>query len=373
MTPIRAKRTTLPMLTEMRGVAALLIYHMHLSSFVPALRVLDRAYLGVDFFFILSGFVLTHVYRDWFYPVFRPQSFRNFFWARFGRIYPLQFCTATLYALLFGLILGKWELASYLREVILLNFLPRWPALSMVSWSIGAECVAYLFAPLLIHSITSKKPWRIGVAFLLSALALYWAIILGSHSFNTHSIKRCLPEFIFGICCYEACQYWQISTRTATWLALGSVLSMFVSLFVVPVGIWGSFGCVLSFCVLIPAAVHLHGPFVRLFKFLFGHLGDISYSVYLIHPLVLLAVTPLLVSAGTGLGASPFAGTMIVYWGSTLLVILLASLSYWYLELPARSFVKRTVNQSVAKPVSGAEGGAEIPFMPAMKDSPRER
>jgi peptidoglycan/LPS O-acetylase OafA/YrhL len=169
MNASKPKPAALPMLTAMRGVAALLVFHMHFAACIPALTVLSRAYLSVDFFFVLSGFVLTHVYRDWFSPRFQQQSVRNFFLARFARIYPLQFFASTLYALLLGILLKKWQLTGYLQDIFLINFMPRWHSLNMVSWSIGAECVAYLFAPFLIYWITSARPWRIVAAFLLSA------------------------------------------------------------------------------------------------------------------------------------------------------------------------------------------------------------
>src|SRR5689334_24846095 len=67
-------RRVLPSLTAMRGVAALLVAFFHLrygimgvplfDYYVFKLRFGGRGYLWVDFFFILSGFVLAYRYRD---------------------------------------------------------------------------------------------------------------------------------------------------------------------------------------------------------------------------------------------------------------------------------------------------------------------
>jgi peptidoglycan/LPS O-acetylase OafA/YrhL len=360
------KPRMLPLLTEMRGVAAILVYHFHLAAYIPALLILKRAYLCVDFFFILSGFVLTHVYREWFYPHFRSRALGNFFWARFGRIYPLQFFSASLIMVLSVLIHGELPLKKFLRELFLMNFIPSWPGLNMVSWSISSECVAYLFAPFLILWTVSRKSRTIGIAFFFVSLGLYWICNRGA-SFNNPSVVRCLPEFTLGIFCYEICNRWQMTSRLAAWLSIGAVFSIVASIACLPVVKWGDFGCVLSFCVLIPAAINIRGSYVRLFSLCFGYLGEISYSLYLLHPLVLFGITSFAIVAVRRLGLSQLSSMLIVYLVTTLPLILLASLSYRYVELPARSFFKRGLRQSKSHPAP-----AELALVPPMGNPSRD-
>lgn len=70
-------------LTSLRGLAALAVMGFHFALLLPGLPVFNRGFLGVDLFFLLSGFILTHVYHD------RLEA-RSFFSARFARTYPLH-------------------------------------------------------------------------------------------------------------------------------------------------------------------------------------------------------------------------------------------------------------------------------------------
>lgn len=93
-----AKPAHIPSLTPLRGIAAVLviIYHtdsllraQHLGRLVYGTGFFARGYLWVDFFFVLSGFIITHVYGDWFTPRISAAPLRNYLLARFARLYPL--------------------------------------------------------------------------------------------------------------------------------------------------------------------------------------------------------------------------------------------------------------------------------------------
>jgi len=106
MQPIRPETARyLPPLTGIRALAALLVLGMHADQNISAgvssvLPFLKRGYLGVDFFFVLSGFIITHVY---FSSLARPNrsAVQVFLWHRLIRLYPVHI---TVLALLFGLV-----------------------------------------------------------------------------------------------------------------------------------------------------------------------------------------------------------------------------------------------------------------------------
>ena len=99
MEPPRKRRdgeAQLQSLTPLRGIAALwvVLYHYAVIYF-PSLhpqtytQLLGKGYLAVDLFFILSGFVLAHVYREAFTQEVSG-NYLKFLFARIARLYPLH-------------------------------------------------------------------------------------------------------------------------------------------------------------------------------------------------------------------------------------------------------------------------------------------
>ena len=76
-------------LDSWRGVCALLVAatHFHIDSHVYTNAFLRHAGLFVDFFFVLSGFVITHAYGR---KLASPDNVREFVIRRFGRLWPLH-------------------------------------------------------------------------------------------------------------------------------------------------------------------------------------------------------------------------------------------------------------------------------------------
>jgi peptidoglycan/LPS O-acetylase OafA/YrhL len=90
-------------LTSLRGLAALWVVFYHYSAiYFPRLDIGDysnliaKGYLAVDLFFMLSGFVMTHVYYRAFSESIT-QNYRNFLVARVARLYPLHLLVLFLF------------------------------------------------------------------------------------------------------------------------------------------------------------------------------------------------------------------------------------------------------------------------------------
>jgi len=361
-------KLVLPLLTEMRGVAALLIYHLHLVMWIlPAMQLslgrgwplLQRAYLAVDFFFILSGFVLTHVYQDWFFPAARPQGFIRFLLARFGRVYPLHFIASTLFLFIILVRFGDWRPGAYLHDIFLLNSFPKIGALNGVSWSISSECIAYLFAPFFIRIVRGLSGPRLGLAFAASMLGLV-AVVWHYRTLDVHSVFRCIPEFIFGIICYECYRRRPVSSRCASLVGTGAVLLVPVSLAWIDFKPLGDLVSVTLLCAVVYAAVQVRGVFVTVFHRVFGHLGDVSYSIYLIHPLLFATLLiPAIKAENNGPG-----GYFAIYCIYTAALIGIATLTHRYVEVPGRALFKMLPVPARGQPSTGK------PFSPGSSQAP---
>ncbi len=101
---------SLPLLTPLRGIAALIVVLFHarlllfpqwMESIAGHTQLIENGYLWVDLFFILSGLVLAHVYGEAFARTPRTIGYGRFLWLRLTRVYPLYLVT---------LLLLSWEL-----------------------------------------------------------------------------------------------------------------------------------------------------------------------------------------------------------------------------------------------------------------------
>ena len=101
-------------LTSLRGVAAVLVVLHHyclvftddIGRWMPS-RILLNAYLCVDLFFMLSGFVLAYVYHA-FNGGIKSSDYRNYLLARFARIYPSHLFTLGVVLVLEFAALAIW-------------------------------------------------------------------------------------------------------------------------------------------------------------------------------------------------------------------------------------------------------------------------
>jgi peptidoglycan/LPS O-acetylase OafA/YrhL len=173
--PISPKEQ-LPSLTALRGIAALwvVLYHYSVQCF-PNLDiraytyVVEKGYLAVDMFFMLSGFVMAHVYHQRFAKSVS-DNYWSFIVARIARIYPLHLLILLLFvATAFASHLMASTLQDSLRDIplggsrsleaLIANiFMLQGLKASNLSWnypawSISVEFIAYLLFPFALPAI----------------------------------------------------------------------------------------------------------------------------------------------------------------------------------------------------------------------------
>ncbi len=156
-------------LTGVRFLAAawVMLYHYQpalatAGILIPIVHeILRVGSLGVDLFFALSGFILTHTYLTKLGPAIKAKKVSHFLWLRLARIYPVHFVmlnVAGIAVLAQGLTgapnardrdwLNPWD---YLKQLLLVQEWGPDPARgwNFVAWSLSLEWLAYLLFPLI--------------------------------------------------------------------------------------------------------------------------------------------------------------------------------------------------------------------------------
>lgn len=199
----------------MRGIAALLVIIYHYRQDLPDSLNPDQytAFFAssgnfVDFFFMLSGFVIAFVYLD--KSQRRQGIWVPYFRSRFAPIYPLHGLTF-LWMLLLYLYSGKGTVVAISGQLASNLFLMQsWGfhdayALNFPSWSISGEFAAYLAFPLIV--VTLNWP-RIYIIALVAASYL----AIGLHEYLTDAdvirwermaLLRAVPAFFLGTVIYK--------------------------------------------------------------------------------------------------------------------------------------------------------------------------
>ena len=185
--PVRSELPTqgkhVPALDGLRGFAILLVLWIHLFWIGPGdigtgparlfARLSTCGWMGVDLFFVLSGFLITGILCD---TVGRERYFRNFYARRALRVFPLYYGFLALIVLL-GLLHGdRWYSRTWLYAAYLQNVWYSPAAFSSATWmkwnhfwSLAVEEQFYLFWPFLIYLLRTRR--RILVMALLLAAA----------------------------------------------------------------------------------------------------------------------------------------------------------------------------------------------------------
>lgn len=299
-----------PILDGLRGVAALTVVCFHLFEAFATSHLdqkINHGYLAVDFFFILSGFVIGYAYQDrW-----DKMTVTGFIKRRFIRLQPMVVFGAVLGAFIFYLQgcaawdVSKVSLQSLLIATLLNAFLiPAIPGhevrgvgemfpLNGPSWSLFFEYLGCLLYAFLIHRLSTKAlAWLVGLAGIgLAAFAIfgpYGDICVGFSVTPDNMLGgtlRLLFSFSAGLLLARVFK----PTGVKGAFAIGSIL--IVGLAAMPRiggdqlwmnGIYDTLCVVLIFPILvyIGASGKIQSPSAnRLCKFL----GDISYPLYMVH------------------------------------------------------------------------------------------
>lgn len=313
-----------------RGLAALIVAFYHGSNSIkvalampvhPFGILFQFGHAGVDFFFVLSGFIIFHVHRN---DINRPDRLSEFAWKRITRIYPLFwfimiFITAKFIAL------GDFKWMHFAKTIFLLPQ-PPLPML-MQSWTLVHEQLFYLFFGLTIFNmrfaIFASALWLCGFAAspLVNLPSSGTVRDIIDNLWSTYNL-----EFLVGI--LVAWLHLK-DRRIDPWLTMTSGLAIFSATAIADNYQYFSsstnasillYGASSGMIILGSVTAEARGM-IRLGSWA-EIMGDVSYPLYLVHGIVISITTTLLSKLyAKGLPASAILITAVI--GSCIVAYLL--------------------------------------------------
>ncbi|MBI3429181.1 MAG: acyltransferase, partial [Actinobacteria bacterium] len=341
------------------AVTAVLLYHLELS-WIPG------GFLGVDLFFVISGYVITRLLLD---SIQRSGGLdlRGFYAARFRRLFPALIFLIVSTALFVGVwapemikrflidipfvLTGTMNWALVYRQQDYFEAIGR-PPLLQHTWSIAVESQFYLFWPLILLIVLKRfGKKRIPSAALLIAAISGSALFLLSVSIDSASAQR-VSHVYFGTDTHSIGLFLG-AALAVSWIPqnLSMKITQRAQDFIDGIGVVGLLGIISSFlfinqsnptlyriafplagifgCATIVSIVH---PASRFAPLLSGKailwIGERSYAIYLWHWIIFQVTRPTFDLAGA---------TWALYAFRILIVLALADISLRWVELPIRN------------------------------------
>jgi peptidoglycan/LPS O-acetylase OafA/YrhL len=354
-------------LDSWRGICALMVALLHFEAFshLKDLPFFNDAYLFVDFFFVLSGFVIAANYQERLANGF---GLAKFMVLRFGRLYPLYLVILLAFFLLElthggdAFSRSDRSIGSFFANVFLLQSFGTFQALNWNApgWSIATEfwtCLLFAIA----CNLWPKKLTII--AFAVAAFSLGLIVMFSKFGMNVtydYGMSRCIAGFSIGVLTFaiwRKLSVLQFDERLAFVLEVACVLC--VVLFVaIAKQDQISIVAPLAFAIVVLVFAAERGPISKLLRLSpFQFLGALSYSIYIVHLLVetvlVDSVKHLSTSYDLGLVSQFLRGTEVVdmlgrtqiqgdIWVLVLLslVVAVSAATYRFIEVPSRRWFR---------------------------------
>jgi peptidoglycan/LPS O-acetylase OafA/YrhL len=305
--PPAARR--IPELDGLRGIAILLVMGFHYAPVSGPLSFFTHVFLagwiGVDLFFVLSGYLITGILAD---SVGRAHYYRNFIVRRCLRIFPLYYACLVFYCVLNDypgpiqwqafLDHGGWWYAAYLGNVLTFRE-NHWPAVAFLTplWSLQVEEQFYLSFPLVVGLLSRKTLAKVLAGSIVAALALRILLVLTmpENLVGTYILMPCRMDALamgglIAIARRDAPE--RLQGSWVGWMTAVCAATMLYLYLTLPLGLWaipmrtiGYTALDLAFAGVLTMVVAWRQPFLlwlcRL-RFLVW-VGTISYGLYLLH------------------------------------------------------------------------------------------
>jgi peptidoglycan/LPS O-acetylase OafA/YrhL len=355
----------LPQLDGLRAFAILPVLLTHSWPDYPSLTWLGKlgpaGWIGVDLFFVLSGFLITGILID---AKGSENYFRNFYIRRGLRIWPLYFAIL-FYMFLIVPHIASWgaeqfdsqHFAWYYYVVYVQNFLygTHGPFPLAVTWSLAIEEHFYLVWPLVVFFAKREHLAKILVGFIaVVTIGRYFGMY---HFANAHNSFFRMDEMAYGalIACWMRSEtfsaaklrkwslvgawaigptvYCILTQADWSWLRSHGVVYVLLS-----VGFTSWMGLALTARTGSPLMKLLNNSFLR-------YTGKISYGLYLFHPIFFPYYKGWALFRWSNSLHNRILGDVITLIAEMALLYLVAGLSWRFFEQPILTLKSRFQNQ----------------------------
>lgn len=343
-------------LDAFRGLAAIFVVLYHSPFYISSTNISNFILHSgnfVEFFFILSGFVMAHSYLN---KINKTITFKDYILKRFIRLYPLHLFLLLIWGIF---ILLKWivyqygigftnpfldngffALIEHLFLVQSLGFSNSSLTWNYPAWSISAEFYTYILFFSVVYFLFRTKLFTAIIILIALGFLLY------SYGLNTPKttlgIFKCIGTFFLGVVLYKLYKLDIIKIKNVYLATFMESLLIFFIYFSISIGDKYILYQIFSFSLTIYFfSIQNNGLISKLLKInLFQYLGKLSYSIYMVHALIIVIVSNIIEyivkikPLTSAILAKGFVGewTILVNIFIVFVVIFLSHFTYKYIE-----------------------------------------
>ena len=323
-------------LDHVRACAAFLIYCWHfvhtqvpyetVPAFAP-LSMLEEGHIGVALFMTLSGYLFAKIIDG------RPLDLARFYRNRFLRLAPLLSLV-----LAYWMLRGDMGLDSLLKGFVL----PTWHS---GGWSVAVELHFYALFPAILWLQRGNRVGALVALFMISILLRFavWSITGSVQALSYWTIGGCIDLFLAGMLWHELSKRDPVR-RHAGWLLAGSLIAIIAAwhVFNIAGGFYGTSDNPmwiiiptlqgLGFGAVIVGYEHARMQLPSLADRALAKIGEVSYSIYLLHFIFYPTIVKQLSNAGFDMASFP---TALAFAFLTFpLIVGISMLSFRFIEQP---------------------------------------
>lgn len=351
------ERIFFPNLDGFRFLSFLIVFMLHgfaevinnheVNGFILTtlkIAIFQSGQLGVSFFFVLSGFLIT-------YLIFAERikigkfDMKAFYIRRSLRIFPLYFAFMVLIFVILPLFIeiklpNPYYYFFFLSNFDVINTNGAGIDILNISWSVSVEEQFYLAWAVLFAILTPRYYLYLFLTIIITSALFRWTNSGNSYVANFHTFSVMSELAIGGLTAYlvtYSSKFKNFIEDLPQWVIFSTYcliipMLMFSRFFY----LYTTFGRILlglGIAFIITEQNYSNNSFYKMKNFkMISSLGKYTYGLYLLHPLVIFFIS--LATLKIGLDSkSLFEGSMIGIF-SLFMSILVCYLSYWYFEYP---------------------------------------